>query len=116
MAAEKECKRPEPERAEGTCAEIKIGESGLEVVHPRAAGVDIDNSATMWRCVPVAMRSRYGGLSVSRQTCILWRIGLEVCGIDSVAMPPHQTRSAQGHHSHGSPVGPVSVRDLRDSN
>ncbi len=48
---------------------------GLEIVNPHAAGIDVGNEATTWRCRQDAMRNRCESSDPGRQPWKRWRSG-----------------------------------------
>src|ERR1700730_1969298 len=59
---------------------LQSEDPGLEVVHPHAAGINVGNSAIMWRYVPTGMHNRCADSSVY---CALVPLAdwLKSCGV-----------------------------------
>ena len=67
MAADKMNRKQRKELAR----QLQSANPGLEIVHPRAAGIDEGNSAITWQCVRTKTRTRCAGWNASRRTCIV---------------------------------------------
>jgi len=65
---------------------LQSEDPGLEVVHPRAAGIDVGNAVHYVAVRPDRDPDQYAGLSVLRWSCIVWLTGYRVVGVKTVAI------------------------------
>jgi hypothetical protein len=50
-------------------------DTGLEVVHPDAAGIDVGTRVILWRCRRTGMSNPCGSLDRGQRICGVWRSG-----------------------------------------